>query len=177
MNVPRRQLTESEVRDYIQRSQQGPCFVCQIVRGEAEYQHHMIYQDDQALVFLNMHQPLYGYTLVAPRQHHEQVVADFSPEEYLSLQRLIHSVGNAVQRAVPTERLYVPSLGSQQGNRHVHWHIAPLPPGVPYSQQQLWALSHESGTLDLSEDEKATLANRIRRELRNGQRSDQPAIQ
>ena len=66
---------------------------------------------------------------------------------------------------------------SQQGNRHVHWHIAPLPPGVPYSQQQLWALSHESGILDLSEDEKATLAKRIRRELRNDQRSDQPAIQ
>ena len=107
MIFPRRQLTDSEIEDYVQRSQNGPCFVCQIVRGEAEYQHHMIHEDDHAIVFLNMHQPLYGYTLVAPRQHREHVVADFTPAEYLALQRLIHSVGNAVQRAVPTERLYV----------------------------------------------------------------------
>ena len=165
MNFPRKRRTESEIEDYIQRSQHGPCFVCQIVRGEAAYQHHMIYEDDQAIVFLNKGQPLYGYTLVAPRQHREHVVADFTQEEYLSLQRLIHAVGNAVQRAVSAERLYVLSLGSQQGNRHVHWHIAPLPPGVPYGQQQLWALSRENGILDMSEDEKTSLAHRITQEL------------
>jgi len=134
-------------------------------------------EDDQAVVFLNMHQPLYGYTLVAPRRHREYVVADFTPEDYLSLQRLIHSVGNAVQRVVPTERLYILSLGSQQANPHVHWHIAPVPPGVPYSQQQLWALARESGILDMTEDEKATLARRIKQGLRSDRRSDQHATQ
>ena len=142
MNFPRKRLTKREIEDYIQRSQDGPCFICRIVRGDPEYQHHMVYEDDQAIAFLNKGQSLYGYTLVAPHRHVEHVVADFTSEEYLSLQRLIHVVGIAVQRAVPTERLYVLSLGSQQGNRHVHWHIAPLPPGVPYGQQQLRALSH-----------------------------------
>ncbi|MEX0763468.1 MAG: HIT domain-containing protein [Dehalococcoidia bacterium] len=127
----------------------------------------MIHEDGQAVVFLNMTQPLYGYTLVAPRQHREHVVSDFTTEEYLSLQRLVHSVGKAIQRVVPTERMYVLSLGSQQGNRHVHWHIAPLPPGVPYSQQQMAALSHENGVLDLTEDDKASLAQRIKSELEN----------
>ena len=173
MNFPRKQRTEREIQDYVQRSQHGPCFVYQIVRGEAAYQHHVIYQDDQAIVFLTMNQLLYGYTLVAPRQHREHVVADFTPKEYLSLQRLIHSVGEAVQRTVPTERLYVLSLGSQQGNRHVHWHIAPLPPGVPYRQQQLWALNHENGILDMSEDEKASLAQRITQEVTKELRNDQ----
>ena len=37
--------------------------------------------------------------------------------------------------AAPTERLYLLSLGSHQGNAHVHWHIAPLPPGVPYAKR------------------------------------------
>jgi hypothetical protein len=44
----------------------------------------------------------------------------------------------------------------------VHWHLAPLPPGVPYDQQQLAALSFGRGILDLSDAEKAHLAARIR---------------
>jgi len=31
-------------------------------------------------------------------------------------------------------RVYILSLGSQQGNKHVHWHSAPLPFGVPVEQ-------------------------------------------
>jgi len=41
---------------------------------------------------------------------------------------------------VPTERMYSLSLGSRQGNAHLHWHIAPAAPGVPYDQQQYHAL-------------------------------------
>ena len=52
------------------------------------------------------------------------------------------------------------SLGSQSGNRHVHWHLAPLPPGVPY-KQQVAALTWERGVLDLPERELAALAKRI----------------
>ena len=44
------------------------------------------------------------------------------------------------------------SLGSHQGNAHVHWHVAPLPPGVPYEEQQFAALMHEvNGYLDIPE--------------------------
>ena len=45
---------------------------------------------------------------------------------------------------VPTERLYLLALGSRQGNAHVHWHVAPLPPGVPYEKQQYAALMHDT---------------------------------
>jgi hypothetical protein len=53
------------------------------------------------------------------------------------------------------------SLGSQSGNRHVHWHVAPLPPRVPYEHQQFAAFSWEHGVLDLPELELAALARRI----------------
>jgi diadenosine tetraphosphate (Ap4A) HIT family hydrolase len=46
--------------------------------------------------------------------------------------------------------------------RHVHWHLAPLPPGVPYHQQQLRALSAEHGVLDVSDESQAALARAIR---------------
>jgi len=69
---------------------------------------------------------------------------------------------------VPTERLYLLSLGSYQGNRHVHWHVVPLPPGVPFEQQQLSALSWDGGIIELSPQERNELADRIRAELRAG---------
>ena len=63
---------------------------------------------------------------------------------------------------MPTERLYVLSLGSQDGNSHVHWHLAPLPPGVPYGDQQFNALMAErTGYLDIPAADQAALARRI----------------
>jgi diadenosine tetraphosphate (Ap4A) HIT family hydrolase len=43
----------------------------------------------------------------------------------------VHTVALAINHVVPTERTYVLSMGSMQGNSHIHWHVAPLPPGVP----------------------------------------------
>lgn len=78
---------------------------------------------------------------------------------------MLHRVGRAVSRAVPTDRLYVLSLGSAQGN--VHWHVAPLPPGLPFEEQQLAALDTDLG-FDLSDEELEELAGRIRAALEAG---------
>jgi diadenosine tetraphosphate (Ap4A) HIT family hydrolase len=103
--------------------------------------------------------------LIAPKEHREGVVDDFSQDEYAELQRVAHRVGRAVNRAVPTERrLYVLSVGSAQGNSHVHWHVVPLPPGVPFEEQQLAALDTDLG-FDLSDEELEELAGRIRAAL------------
>ena len=126
---------------------------------------HIIYQNDDVVIFLNKYPVLYGYTLVAPVKHKEQVTGDFTLEEYLALQRAIHKTTEAVRKTVETERVYILSLGSQQGNRHVHWHVAPLPYGVPFKDQQLEALRIENGVLDLSEEEMESLARRIREHL------------
>jgi hypothetical protein len=71
-----------------------------------------------------------------------------------------------VSAAVPTERLYVLTLGSHQGKAHVHWHVAPLPPGVPYQEQQYASLIHENGYLDIPEADLAEVALRIGDRLR-----------
>jgi diadenosine tetraphosphate (Ap4A) HIT family hydrolase len=78
----------------------------------------------------------------------------------------VHRVGEAIRRTVPTERLYVVSLGSQQGNRHVHWHLVPLPPGVPYREQQLAVLAKSiRGVLPFDRRQRSDLAKRIRSNL------------
>ena len=151
--------------DEVYRRLAGRCFICELLRGNPEFRHHVVYEDDYAVAFLQRFQTLYGYVLVAPKEHREQVTGDFTLDEYFALQACIHRVGEALRRAVPTERLYVLSLGSQAANRHVHWHLAPLPPGVPFEEQQLEALAASRGALDLPDEELEALAARIRAEL------------
>jgi diadenosine tetraphosphate (Ap4A) HIT family hydrolase len=136
-----------------------------MLAGNPAYRHHLIYEDETAVVFLTRYPTLAGYTLVAPRAHREQATGDFTLEEYLALQELIYRVAEAIRQVVPTERIYILTLGSQQGNRHVHWHVAPLPPGVPYEEQQTAALDHCRGILPLSDEEMTALARAIRQAL------------
>jgi diadenosine tetraphosphate (Ap4A) HIT family hydrolase len=145
------------------RPVERPCFICELLAGNPEFAHHVVYEDDDAIAFLNKFPTLYGYVLVAPREHREQVTGDFDREEYLGLQSVVYRVGEAITEVVRAERLYVLSLGSQAANRHVHWHLAPLPPGVPFEQQQFAAL--DGSVLDLSEEEMADLAGRLRAAL------------
>jgi ATP adenylyltransferase len=144
-------------------AQTGPCFICQIVARNPKYPAHIVYEDNAAIAFLDKLPPLYGHTLIAPREHKEQVTGDFTPEEYLNLQRRVHRIVEAIRQEVGAERVYLCSLGSNQGNAHVHWHVAPLPPGVPYQQQQLAVFRQDP--LRIPEEERASLAARIRRRI------------
>lgn len=47
---------------------------------------------------LNKYPVLYGYSLVVPKAHKEQVTGDFSQEEYLRLQALIYAVRRSHQK-------------------------------------------------------------------------------
>ncbi len=155
-------IREFDPEEYNRRSQTGPCFICAIVAEDPDYTHHMVYEDDHAVAFLDRMPTLVGYTLVAPRAHVEHVTGDFTPAAYLDLQRVVHRIGEAVRAEFDPERLYLLSLGSQHGNSHVHWHIAPLPGGVPYEQQQLAALHKNGRVLDIPEADLADLAARLR---------------
>jgi diadenosine tetraphosphate (Ap4A) HIT family hydrolase len=109
---------------YLARVQDGPCFVCAILEGNPDYPAIMVYEDNETVAFLARYPTLLGYCIVAPRRHVEHVIGDLEVDEYLRLQTVVHRVARAISAAVPTERIYLLSLGSQQGNAHVHWHIA-----------------------------------------------------
>jgi diadenosine tetraphosphate (Ap4A) HIT family hydrolase len=148
---------------YHRRAQTGPCFICEIVAENPDFPAHVVYQDNVVVAFLDRYPKMYGYTLVAPLEHREQVTGDFTIDEYLDLQRAVYRVTEAVRQELGAERVYLLSLGSKQGYSHVHWHIAPLPPGVAYEEQQLAAL--REGVLRIPEPENAYLAMRIRRRM------------
>lgn len=158
-----------DTKDYARRSREGRsegrCFICRIVSGTHSYSHHIVCEDADTVVFLNRYPTLLGYCLVAPRRHVESWVHDLSETEFLDFQRVTHQVARAVAATLPTERMYSLSLGSQQANAHLHWHVAPLPPGVPYHQQEFNALRKENGVLDITDAAQAELARAIRSHL------------
>jgi diadenosine tetraphosphate (Ap4A) HIT family hydrolase len=154
-----------DVEAYVDRVRNGPCFICALLAGHEDYAHEMVYDDGRHVGFLTRYPTLYGYTLVCPRWHVEDVVRDLTPAHYLALQSAVHTVARAVAEVTGAERMYVLSLGSMQGNAHVHWHVAPLPPGVPYERQQYHALMGENSVLRLEPGERRELAARIRARL------------
>ena len=141
------------------------CFVCRLVAGEGDAPRYVFYEDDGVIAFLDGYPRAYGYSLVAPKEHREQVTADFTRGEYLGLQATVYGVTEAVREEVGAERMYVYTFGSNEGNAHVHWHVVPLPSGVPYGEQQgAWA-SWDKGVLKIPRNEMFDLAARIGRRL------------
>ncbi len=131
--------------DYIARVQaenaSGQCFICELADEQTTRERETVaYRDEHCVVFFPPWPRLYGYSLLAPRRHVTNVVSDFSENDYLALQLRIHRLGRVLAEITPTERLYVFSFGSMQGVSHVHWHVAPLPPGVPFREQQFAAV-------------------------------------
>jgi diadenosine tetraphosphate (Ap4A) HIT family hydrolase len=143
---------------YVRRVR-AACYVCELLNGNPDYFHHVAYRDDVAMVYLCKYPSVWGHLLVAPIEHREHLVDDLDADEYVALNRVVHRAGRALTAVVETERLYLLSLGSQQGNRHLHLHLVPLPPGVPYNRQQLATMAEERGYLDLPFDEMALAAS------------------
>ena len=150
---------------YARRIRSGPCFICGLVAGRPGDAHEVVFDDGEHIAFLSRYPTVYGYVLVSPRRHVEHIVRDLNKDEYLRLQAVVYRVAQAVETVVASERTYVLSLGSQQGNAHVHWHIAPLPSGTPFERQQFHALMAENGVIPWSPEQAEQLAALVREAL------------
>lgn len=155
-----------DMPSYLNRVQEG-CFICRLVNDDPSLEeHHVLWRDRESIVFLNRFPTVFGYLLVAPTNHREQVAGDFTLHEYLALQRVVHAVAEAVRLVLRPERVYLLSLGSQQANAHVHWHIVPCPPGLDLSEQQLSLVSAEQrGILTLTDEDSQGLVMHLRSKL------------
>ncbi|MFE3452284.1 HIT family protein [Nonomuraea sp. NPDC059194] len=167
-------MNRSESMDldaYVERTLNGPCFICAIVAGDPAHDlEEILYEDEAHLAFLARYPTVPGYTLISPKAHVEHAVRDLDEDAYLALMAVVRKVALAVEAVVPSERTYLLTLGSQQGNAHLHWHVAPLPPGTPYREQQFHALMSENGLIPWSPEQARELADRIRAALGEGPR-------
>ena len=37
----------------VRRATTGPCFICELVRGNPDYAHHVIHEDDETIIVLS----------------------------------------------------------------------------------------------------------------------------
>jgi diadenosine tetraphosphate (Ap4A) HIT family hydrolase len=128
--------------------------------GHPDDEHEPVYADDNVVAFLSRYPTLLGYTIVAPRAHIVEVTGD--RKLFRRVNEVVYDLAEALKVTLPTERVYLMSLGSHQGNARVHWHVAPLPPDVPYERQQFPAVMAENGVLEVAREEQASLAARLR---------------
>lgn len=164
MRRPRKPVNLQKLHE---SSASGLCFVCEFLRGNPNFDHVTIHESEIAIAFLNRYPTLFGYTIIAPKRHVEEVTGDFSKAEYLDLQAFIYSVAEAIREVLNPERVYILSLGSKSANSHVHWHVAPLPHGLPLEEQQYHAIMHEHGAIEVSQEERAEFAKKVQVTLRN----------
>ncbi|ASW09124.1 HIT family protein [Rhizobium sp. 11515TR] len=150
-----------DLKAYVHDSETKPCFICGLVRNDPSCFHHRVFDDRETIIFLSKYPTLPGYCLVCPKEHREDLAQDLSTEEYLRLQEKVHLLSRALKKTFDAERIYVLSLGSRQANSHLHFHVVPLPAGVPLQEQQYHALMAEHGVLRIADDQMEQMALRI----------------
>lgn len=60
MSAPSRKHIDIDC--YIESTQTETCFLCEIASHNPEYPHHIVYEDEGAINFLNKYPMLYGYS-------------------------------------------------------------------------------------------------------------------
>ncbi|MFE4538619.1 HIT family protein [Streptomyces scopuliridis] len=116
----------TDLTAYEELARRGPCFICAFLAGDPAFRHETVYEDEEHVAFLDRYPTLPGKLLVAPKAHVEQVVRELDEAAYTRLMLCVRTVALAMEDVLAPERTYLLSLGSQQGNTHLHWHVAGL---------------------------------------------------
>ena len=102
---------------------EGNCLFCRIVSGEVAAV--VVYEDENALAFLD-HRPLFpGHTLLVPRQHYE-TLTDLPATQVGPLFKDVQLLSRAVESAMGAEGSFVAMNNRvSQSVPHLHVHIVP----------------------------------------------------
>lgn len=98
------------------------CIFCRIVAGEAPA--WVVYEDDQAIAFLDTKPIAPGHILVCPKKHSERLT---QMEEMAALTAALQKVAHMVEKRLAPDY----NIGANQGALagqvvfHHHWHVIP----------------------------------------------------
>lgn len=101
------------------------CIFCKIVKGEIPCV--KIYEDEKALVFMDIAPLNRGHVLIVPKEHYETII-EMEPEIYGWLGRVVTKVAKAVQDTLKPDGINVMQLNGKAANQvvpHVHIHVVP----------------------------------------------------
>jgi histidine triad (HIT) family protein len=102
------------------------CIFCSIVAGSAPS--FMVYGDDTAVAFLDIAPIREGHTLVVPRVHVADVLADDGARAFADVAPAVHEVGRRLRQTFDADGISVfQSNGAAAGQEvfHLHLHLIP----------------------------------------------------
>ena len=123
---------------------------------------HILYEDDDVIAFLDAFAVAKGHTLVVPKVKVENIY-DLSPESGAKLMAVISKVARALRATYEPEGLNVLQNNgafASQSVFHIHFHLIPR----YKDEHDGFGLKWED-LKELSDDDKAKIANDIKRNL------------
>lgn len=105
------------------------CVFCKIIVGQIPCMR--VFEDDAALVFLDIGPLAEGHLLMVPKQHVERL-DQMSPEQIMAVTRHLPMLGRALMKAVGAVAYNIlQNNGRESGQEvpHVHFHIIPRKAG------------------------------------------------
>lgn len=118
-----------------------------IINGEIPC--YKVAENDDYIAFLDINPNAKGHTLVVPKKE-ENKIFDLSKEEYLALMDFSYQVAEALEKAVPCNRVGLSVIGLEVP--HVHLHLIPI-----NNMADMQFMKKEK----LTDDEFTALAERI----------------
>lgn len=88
-----------------------------IVQGEIPC--YKIAEDENHLAFLDIFPLQRGHTLVIPKKETDKLF-DLTEEEYLNLQKFAYKIAQAIEKAIPCNRVGVTVIGLEVPHTHIH---------------------------------------------------------
>lgn len=127
-----------------------------ILRGEIPA--HKVYEDDGALVMMDIFPQSRGHTLVVPKAPSRNLL-DADPAALAAVMPLVQKVANAVKRATNADGIRLAQFNEAPAGQtvfHLHFHVIPVYEGKPLA-------AHAGGKAD--DAELASLATAIAQAL------------
>ena len=134
------------------------CTFCAIVAGRAPCER--LFEDDDTLVFMDIHPANDGHCLVIPKAH-RPTVFDIAPGEFAAVARTLVRISLAVRQALrPAGLSLVQANGVAAGQSVLHLHVHVLPRREGDELPMNWSRSNPGDSARI-----AALAEQIRRHL------------
>ena len=127
------------------------CIFCKIV--EKEIPAHIVREDDDFLIFLDVNPVNPGHLLIIPKKHIESVF-DLPDKQYKNIFEVAKALSTPLQNAMQAKKIGIAVEGF--GVPHAHVHLVPL-----YNPNEL---NPERAT-HMGEDELAPIAEKIKAEV------------
>lgn len=134
------------------------CLFCDIVHGKIDS--HILYEDGDALAFLDVNPVSDGHALVIPKTHAD-TLTDLDGEETAALFRAVRDVAQGLQDALdPAGLNLLQSNGDAAGQEIPHMHVHLIP---RYDDGDGFDFSFDQGDLDA--DQAQDLVERVAERL------------